>query len=263
MGEAIRRYPLVFLVPLVALAALSVVVGVQKTPAYTATAQVAINQPLSPNAAAALPAEVQAAQVLASNDSRLIQADEITAPLARQFHTTSLDIANRLSATPIPSSALIEIIAEGENADSAVRLANAAAEQFSSYVTAQLQSDTAATKMLHLYQSAALTYSRIFAALQRLEKADKASAETLAHASAASAAAQLREQTLAAQYASLVQSHATAPTISAFLLASGASSDRRSTLEIYVLGGVLAGLMVGAALAAALANRGFLSRSQS
>jgi len=255
LGEAIRRYPLALAIPLVVLGIGGAAVGLGKTTSYTATAQVVINQPLALNAAAALPGEVEAAQALAANDSRLIRAQEVVDPLAAEFHTSTGEIALSLSATPIPNSALIRIEAEADSAAGAVRLANAAAAQFSAYVTKQLQTDTEAERMLALYKRAALAYAHAVGAQRGVEKQVNASAETVAHASAAVAAAQLREQALSAQYQSLVQSHATAPTISPFLLSVGAVSDRRSHLEIYALAGVFAGAVIGAALAVALANR--------
>jgi capsular polysaccharide biosynthesis protein len=259
LGEAIRRYPLALIVPVLVLMALGGLAALRKTPTYTATSQVVINEPLSPNAAAALPGEIEAAQALAANDSRLIGANAITTPLAARFRTTSADIAQSLSATPIPMSSLIEITARRADADSAVGLANAAANRFSSYVTAQLQTDRQASDVLARYRAAALSYNSAVSALQQLKMRGSVPAGTLEQASAVVAAAQLREQALSAQYESLVQAHSDAPTISTFLLADGASSNRATQLEIYVFAGAVAGLIVGAALAAALANRRYLS----
>ncbi len=77
----------------------------------------------------------------------------------------------------------------------------------------------------------------------------------LQQAAAATQAAQLHVTTLANQYQSLQAAQQSAPTLSVFESAASATSNRTSNLEIYVFGGVVAGLVIGAALATLIANR--------
>jgi hypothetical protein len=91
--------------------------------------------------------------------------------------------------------------------------------------------------------------------LQNQFSATDPSNPALLQAAAATQIAQLHETTLANQYQGLQAAQQNAPTLSVFESAPGASSNRKSNLEIYVFGGVVAGLLIGAALATLLANR--------
>jgi uncharacterized protein involved in exopolysaccharide biosynthesis len=250
-GEALRRYPLIVLLPVLVLAAVGVSLGLHRHAAYTATSQVVI-EPLAPTVVQ-LSGAVQAAEDLATNESRLIDSDGITSPLAQQFNTTALRIANHLSATPVPNSTVIKISAESDSAARAITLSNAAAGGFSAYVTAQLQNNTIANRLLTAYTAAALRYRRALDAQRHLGQ--RSSKQVQLELGAALDAAQIRQQALSQQYENLVQSHSTAPTAAPFVLASTATSDRTSKLETYVFAGVLAGLLIGCALATFLANR--------
>jgi uncharacterized protein involved in exopolysaccharide biosynthesis len=250
-GEALRQYRLIALLPVLILAGVGVGLGLHRDPAYTATSQVVV-EPLAPTVVQ-LSGAVQAAEDLATNESRLIGSDGITGPLAQQFDTTGLRISNHLSATPVPNSTVIKISAEGDSAAGAIALSNAAAGRFSAYVTAQLQNNTIANRLLKAYTAAALVYRRAQDAQRRLPH--KSSKQVQLEAGAVLDAAQIRQQALSQQYENLVQSHSTAPTGSPFVLASTATSDRTSKLETYAFAGVLAGLLIGCALVTFLANR--------
>lgn len=253
-GEALRRYPFVALLPVLVLAALGVAAGLQSNPTYKATSELAV-RPLAPNIAQ-LPGAVQAAEDLATNESRLITSDGITAPLARQFGTTTESIAGRISATPIPNSTIIKIQAEANSAASAVALANATASRFTAYVVAQIQSNTDAAKILRAYHAASVDLGSAQAAKQAIER-NGSSAPRIAReeASATVDGAQLRRQALAAQYQTIAQSHATAPSVEPFVMATTASNNRTSGLEIFGFAGVVAGMLIGTALALVLSNR--------
>jgi hypothetical protein len=250
-GEALRRYPLIAFLPVLILVALGVGLGLHRSPTYTATSQVVV-EPLAPTVVQ-LSGAVQAAEDLATNESRLIGSDGIAGPLAEQFATTRSRIANHLSATPVPNSTVIKISAEGDSAATAIALSNAAAGRFSEYVTAQLQNNTIADRLLKGYTAAALVYRRALDAQRRLS--EKSASQLRLEAGAAVDAAHIREQALSQQYENLLQSHSTAPTAAPFVLASTATSDRTPRLEIYLLAGVLAGALIGCALVTLLANR--------
>ena len=251
-GEALRRYPLVALLCVLILAGIGVGLGLHRHATYTATSQVVV-EPLAPTVVQ-LSGAVQAAEDLATNESRLIDSDGITAPLAQQFNSTALHIANHLSATPVPNSTVIKIRAESESAAGAIALANAAAARFSAYVSAALQNSTIPNRVLKAYTAAALAYRRALDAQQRAA-GKRSSKSAQLQAGAVVDAAQIRQQALSQQYENLVQSHSTAPTVAPFVLTSTATSDRTSKLQTYVFAGVLAGLLIGCALVTFLANR--------
>jgi hypothetical protein len=148
-GQAAGRYPLLVLLPFILIAVAGVTLGLQRATVYTATAQVAVREPIAPNAAE-LPGVITATQQLAANDARLIVSPNVVAPLAPQFGVPSSALAGRLSATPIPNATVISISATGPDAASAIRLANDASKNFASYLTQSLQSTGAETAVLAL-----------------------------------------------------------------------------------------------------------------
>jgi capsular polysaccharide biosynthesis protein len=254
LGEALRRYPFLLLLPALILAGLGVALALHRVPVYTATAQDVV-QPLSPNIAQ-LPGALQASKDLAANHSRLIRSAEVTGTLAERFDTSSADVEQRVSATPVPDSTIVKIAAEGDSAEDAVALANAAAQEFADYVNALVETDAQAQQVLDEYQDAAARYTRAVFAKRSVQSTDEtASSAALVRASAALDAAQLRRQALGAEYQNLVQSHASVPRVDTFVLARSGLSDRWSVLQIYVFAGVVGGLLIGAALATLLANR--------
>jgi hypothetical protein len=249
-----RRYPFVVLLPVLLLGGLGVAFGLHREPTYTATAQDVV-QAFAPTISQ-LPGAIQAAQDLATNQSRLIDSADVIGPLARTMGSTPGSIERRLSATPVPNSTVIRIDAQSSSATGSVALANAAAKTFARYANAATQSDTQAEQVLKQFQLASAAYTRALLAKQSVQAADKTAASTaLVDSTAAVDAAQLRRQALSAQYQSLVQSHGTAPKIETFVVARNATSDRSSGLQVYVFAGAVAGLLIGAAFATLLANR--------
>lgn len=254
IGDAMRRYALVVALPAVVLVGLGIAYGVQRSPTYTATAENVV-QVLSPSVAQ-LPGAIQAAQDVASNQSRLIDSDGVAGPLAQRLETTSDYVTSHVSATPVPNSTVIRIAADATSADDAIELANAAARGFATYVNSQTKTDEEGEEVLTRYREASAAYQRELAAKQGVDRAGEAASPT-ARLRAASAvdAAQLRRQALSAQYQNVVQSHGSAPTVKTFVVARDASSDRVAKLQIYVFAGLIGGLLIGAALATLLANR--------
>ncbi len=254
IGEAIRRYAVAALLPVVLLAGLGVAYGLRRAPVYTATAENVVRA-LSPSVGQ-LPGAIQAARELAASESRLIDSDGIAEPLARQLDTTTGYVVGNISATPVPDSTVIRIEAEGPSADDAITLANAAARRFAGYVNAQTARDEEGDTILADYRAASAAYQRELAAKQGIDRAGSAASPTeRLQAIAALETARLRREALSAQYQTVIQSEGTAPVVKTFVVARTASSDRIPTAQLYGLAGAVAGLVVGAALASLLANR--------
>lgn len=259
---AMLRYPLLVIIPVVVLAVLGWVLAGKKHPSYKAEAQVLIGQP-SPGTSGELPGVVQAEQALAGIYAREIDFNQVLVPLAHQFNTSPGVIASRLSAAPDPQSPLVRIFATAPNASDAVALANSASAKFAATVNSLTQTSPAANHAFGSYQKATAAYQRALAKQHDLQhqlfsrspNASAASDPALLKASAATQIAQLHQSTLANQYQNLLAAQQNAPTLSVFESAAGAASNHASNLEIYVFGGVVAGLVIGAALATLLANR--------
>jgi hypothetical protein len=254
VSEAMRRYALVVVLPALLLAGLGVAYGLHRSPTYSASAENVV-QALSPSVAQ-LPGAIQAAQDLASNQSRLIDSDGIAGPLAQRLGTTSDYVAGHVSATPVPNSTVIRIDADGPSADDAIALANGAARAFAAYVNRQTTTDAEGDAILDGYREASAAYRRELVAKQGIDRAGAAASPTeRLRAASALDAAQLRRQALSAQYQTVIQSQGTAPSVKPFVVAHTATSDRIPTAELYGFAGAIVGFVIGAALATLLANR--------
>jgi hypothetical protein len=251
---AALRYPLLVILPVILLVPAAYVLATHRKATYTAEAQVLMQQP-APTEAAALPGVVQAELSLSPVYARELQFDPVIVPLARRFHSTPAAIASRLSATPVPDSPIIRIDASSPSGASAVALANAAAQKLSTFISTQAQSDASAQVLLGRYRQATVIYQRDLARQRQLSRSHSSTDPQVISAATATQVAQQREQTLAGEYQAAAGSAQTTPTLGVFALASGASSNRTSNIEIYLFAAVVAGLVIGFALATLLANR--------
>lgn len=255
LGEALRGHPLTVVVSVVILAVFGAVAGLGRSTTFTATAQVAVEEPTTPNAAQ-LPGVVQASQEFAANASRLITASAIVDPLAHKAGVASGVVVSDLLATPIPQSSLIKIVAASHSRSFSIALANDAASLFAGYATRQARNPSAVAAVLREFQAASARYREALLAQQRVQAAKRtASPRELVGAAAATEAARLRQQTLSLQYRTAVEANTNAPQVILYLPARSASSNRSSNLEIFLFGGIVAGLLIGVALAVLMANR--------
>lgn len=251
---AALRYPLLIIVPTLLLGAFGYFLAHRKPVTYKASAEVLLQQPPATDSAA-LPGVVQAELSLTPVYARELDFDPVLVPLARKLHTTPLDVANHLSATPIPSSPIIRVDATGRTAAAAVTLANGAATQLSKLVTSQATSTAGASGILHRYQSAVAAYQLARAHEQQLAQGHSPSDPAVVQATVAMQVAQLRQNMLGAAYQADVGMSQSTPTLNVFAFAGGATNDRNSNREIYVFVGIVAGLLIGLALATLLATR--------
>ena len=260
--SAMLRYPLLVIIPVLVLGAVGYVLAGKKKTTYQAQSQVMIGQP-SPGTSGELPGVVQAEQSLAGIYAREIDFNQVLVPLARQFQTTPANIASHLSASPDPQSPLVRINATGGNSADAVALANAAASKFASSMNSLTQSNAPVNQVYGQYRRAVVAYQHALAKQHQVQHrlansgVDPVTSSDpgLIDANVATQLAQQHQMTLANQYQSLLTTQSNAPTLTVFESAAGATTNHASNLEIYVFGGLVAGLLIGAALATLLANR--------
>lgn len=240
--QALRRHPLVALLPVVLLVGAAVALGMTREPVYTAEARVAIGN-LNPGEASA-PGIVEANQQLASAYSRAITAESVVRPVSRQLKIPRGEVASSLSASPVPKSPLMTISAESSSEDRAIRLTEVATQALVGYVGSLGGQTPAQERALDRYQDA---------------RADVAAAQREAgsgddKAEAAVDAAKLRERAAQRNYLDEAESGGSTP-ITVLNRAEGAVNDRESKLRLLVVIGALAGIFVGVALATARASR--------
>lgn len=268
LGRSALRHP--FLVG--AMTALGIVVGAGvgylHHPTYSAQAQLVVGR-LSNLAADQVPGFAAGVQSLASDYARLATSGKVIVATEHNLHTSSLP--GSLSASPVPQSNVINVIASAPTAGAALKLANAGASALTSVVLAGTN-DTLAqldplmaqyTKAEHAYQAATaqvnilqhnltVLYAKMgnnaptpyqsaeesainkqIVTLQTEASKDQLQANTYYNQYQAAVPAMVKQEELLQQ---------TGP-------ATSTGSDRKSFLEAAGLVGVVGGLAFGLALA--------------
>jgi capsular polysaccharide biosynthesis protein len=154
----------------------------------------------------------------------------------------------------LPSTPLIKVTAEATSATGAAALANAGADSLVSYVNQQVKASDETASLTKRYKQAALDYRQKKDVANRAERryelrktrANKAARDA---AGADEDSALLAVQTLRASYQQAVQGGIASAAVESFQRASGASSDRSSTMQILVFVGLLGGIAAGVAFA--------------
>ncbi len=255
--QAVRRYPVMAIVPIVLFAALGVALGLAREPTYTATAQLSVGE-LNIADPAAIGSVVQATESLASVYARRIQATEVRQNIRRQVGNTSF--SSTVSATPVPDSPIVKVSATGDDQRSAVIVANAAAKALAAYARKLSDPTGGSGEVYARFRATALKVTEQRDTLRRLKRAynrdsSEANQRAVNKAQADLDTTLLRREGLRANYQTSQQNARSTPPLSTFALATDATSDRRSVTQILLLLGLIAGAAVGAALATLRLNR--------
>jgi hypothetical protein len=258
--QAIRRYPILAILPVFFFVAAGVAIGLGRAPTYTATAEVSVGR-ISTTTPTGIPGVIEASRALASTYARAIDASAVVNAAAKSVNRPPGAIKATVNATPIPESPLIKVTATGATTGEAVRTANAASKALIDYVGRLNRTESELERVATRFRVAAFEYSRRQDVLDRLQRsADNGSTSArdgLVKARAELSSARLERDSLQATYTTLQQSGTAAPTLEVFSLADGAESDRAETVQILGLIGLIAGLLAGAGLATVRANRRF------
>jgi capsular polysaccharide biosynthesis protein len=254
LGMALRRFPLLAIMPVIVLVAAGITLGLQRHPVYTASAE--LNIGVTDANSQATPGYEEAAQQLASSYSRQATSQLTTGAVAARTHQSAGLIASRLSSSAVPDSPTFYINATGPSIADAVSLANMAAHVLQRSVDAAKRADGKAVQLSR--------YTKMERRADTLEiKAASLKNRRAANPSRVSAAA-VHTAALEAQVAVLEANAQSSKYTSAYIASSGtnlqilnpassALSDRKTYLERYVIVGLVAGLVVGVALAYLLA----------
>jgi capsular polysaccharide biosynthesis protein len=270
--QAARRYWFLILLPVLVFVPLAAIVAAKRPATYTAEARLIVGR-LNISTAGAIQGFAGAAQDLASTYPLVIYAAGVVNPVAHELGTTPGDVISRLTATEVPSTSIVRVIATGRSANDAVTLANAASHSLVSFLT-KFDRDSPDLAYLHKQlRSAELAYQRASAAFARasIAAARNSSANTstalsagnttpplspaLQRLAAAEDVAKIQLGAISTDYQNTVQSQATSSLLQPLVDAHSASSDRQSKLQISVFIALLAGLLVGLALATLRANQ--------
>jgi hypothetical protein len=256
LGTALRRYPVLALLPVVVLAAAAITLGVRRPPSYTAATTMNVGAPDINSQAT--PGYVQAEQTLASAYSREVASQFVYKPVANDLRISEAQVASRLSSSAVPSSPTFTINATGPNPQSAITLAATATRELQHYINVLDQGENSSAQLLSRYRSAQREADRLSGISGNLIGQNNVNPGSVSltrrqEAKVAAQVAQLQANSLAQQYTN-GSTMSRGATIQVLNPAASASSDRRSITERYGVIGAAAGLVLGAALALLVAN---------
>lgn len=257
-ASAIRRHRLLVFACALVVAFVGVLGGMHRRATFTAAATLQVGK-VNPNSPGFY-GFVQSASDLATAFSRAVTAAPVLHTAGRKLGIQPLAAAGRLAAEPIPNSPAFRVIATGPTAASAVKLANVASTALIAYEAKANTYSPESARLLSSYRAAEVSLAQAKTALVKAE-ADAGSEPSAAgrlkvqEAEARKAAAGLRTQALAGGYQQSAQSATTRDLISMLSGAVGASSDRRSKIQLLGFVGLLGGLALGCTLAVLLDQR--------
>jgi len=258
VAQAVLRYWFLVLIPVVLLAGAGVALALRHRPSYTSEATLNVGRP-DPSSPA-FGGYVTAAAGLATVYSREIGAPGVIWPVSKELQLSQGVVATSLSATPIPDSPIIRIIAKAPAAPTAQAIANAGASALTGYVTSTNRQDPDATRLFGEYQNLASQKAQNDQQLAQdnqtlnSQPGNSALRAKIARETAKASVFALRLSALNGAYTSAEDNQASANIITPLTPAAAASSDRSSKAQKLGGAGLLAGLVIGVALAMWRAN---------
>ena len=258
LADALRRYPVVALFPIIVLAAIGVMLGVRRSPIYTSSSQLNVGVPTA--SSSATPGYELSAEQLASSYSRQATSSTYFAAVGRQAHLSEGAVAARLSSSAVPSSTTFYVNATGPSTSSSISLAKTATRVLKAQINAsERQNGTA--QLLQRYRSLQAQANQLAAMSGKLHGQNSSGAKTipasqLMAAQLAAQTAELRAQAASERYTQSAN-QGVSTNLAVLNLARSATSDRASVTERYGIVGLIAGIVIGIALAFIVARLRF------
>jgi capsular polysaccharide biosynthesis protein len=200
-----------------------------------------------------------ATEALAAQYSRTIAAQGVTRRVARSMGIAPRTVAARVSATPIPESPVIKIVATATDPREAVRLANLSSTALISFTAELNRANPDTPRLLRRFREASrdliVARSRVTARRrEHTQSPSESSRRRLQTAQVDRDVAQLRTETARQAYDASIRGETPTTMINPLTPAVAASSDRSSKLQLFGFVGFVAGLALGLALATLRAN---------
>lgn len=251
--EAICRHWFIALLPVILLVGAGAALALSRNPVYTAETRMQVGN-VDLTQPGALGAFTTAGETLAESFSRAADADAVVRPVAKKLDVAPQLVRARVSATPVPASPVFRVIAKAESGDAAARLTHLTARQLQRYSVTLNRPEDRTAELYRAYKRASLKYSQALDRQVRLDRRSDGPALVAAEAETRAAAARLGAIRQSYNRSAAVKSSLPA-TAHVLTKATGASSDRRQVLQLYVFIGLVAGALAGAALASFAASR--------
>jgi capsular polysaccharide biosynthesis protein len=248
----IRRHLALVIFPALVLLATGIAVGAVRAPTFTSQAALIIggSDPASPN----FGGNIAAAGSLATAYSRAIVATPVIDSVSSKLKVTRATVTGALSSAPVPNSPALNIYASAPSSHLAIAIANAANTAVLSYVNALNSASKNTSKLLASYEAAAVRVSHDNSAI-----AFAGRTPTNTRAISAARATRDRDQlilnTLGSAYSAQLQANPPTTGVAVLTTASGATSDRKSTIELLGFVGFVVGALLGVALAILAGSR--------
>jgi len=257
--EAVRRHPIVAVLPLLLLVAAAVAYGLTREPVYEAESRQAVGR-IDTNQPGALAGFAAATEALASTYARGIDATSVVNSVAKRSGLSETNVRSALSATPVPDSPVFKVTATGDSPRQAVDLANDAAAALRAYVADINAENPNSARLFKRFEDVSFTAAQRKSDLNRL-KDDLGANPTLSdqqeinRARAKLEAAELDVSVARRNYGLTQQSQGNAELIQTLSAARTATTDRWTRLQIALFAAIAAGGLLGVALAMLRANR--------
>ena len=249
--RAAIAHPIALVLPIVICVVGALTLTLGRDAVYTAETRLSVGR--IDVATQAIPGVVAGTQALASSYSRLVDAQEVLAPVAESTGLPATDLRDRVSGSPIPESPLFIVEATADTEEGAVELVNLTAESLSRYVSRVNSGGDASAGLLKQYRQAVAQAERAQANLNRAN--NQGTPADVQQATAAVRTFELRVEVLGDLYRQSLQGTASSNQIQVVNPASDAESDAGSFRRRIVLLAVLAGLVTGLILAGLATRR--------
>ena len=240
----VRRWWMIVL-PALALAAAGVAIGLARSPTWTAETELSVGR-------TDVTAQANGGFALLANSisqvfSRIALSDQAIAETSRRTGLSPNEIRDRITVTPLPNAPVFRLLATGDSAVSATRLANAATRSTIDYIEGLNQRPGDQQHYLARYRAAAAQAASLERRTRRLGSSNhSASADALR---LALQDARLRASALGATYRQLVTTAGTSAGIAPLGTPARPSSDRSSFTQKAGVTGLLVGALIGLLLA--------------
>lgn len=253
--EAIRRHPVVAVLPLLLLVAGAAALGLLRTATHTAEARLSIGR-IDLNTPGALSSFVEASSALAAGYSRAIYANQVIEQVSEEQSIPPDEVRQRIIAGPIPGSAVFRVVAVGPSEASAVGLSNAASSALQDYIEQLNANNPNGGRLLREFRVAAKRSATLQARVQRILSRPELliDRQALAEAQTRAAVAGLQASTKRRAYEATQQSQSSVSLVQELSTATFATNDRNEQLQLFIFYALAAGGLIGAALATLLAN---------
>jgi capsular polysaccharide biosynthesis protein len=278
VGVAVLRYPFLFSIIVLVVTAAAGAAAIAKTPTSTAEARLLIGKVDAE--ARAVPGFTQATQQLASIYARVVPTNAVLKPAAAAAKVPLAVAHAEVSGSPIAESSIVRVEVKDTNERRAVRLADAAANALSKYVSTLNNVDPYSTPEYKQYADAANALAQAQVALKTWQDVfdqlnnplspqavlagpglgpalENARAQLVAATSQA-LQAKFRSDQLATAFQNATRGVGDTTPARVIAPAASTGSNRTSNLELGLLVGVVGGVLLAVAVVTLRANVRYL-----